>query len=102
LRTVPPSSSLFPYTTLFRSIMDEVKSERSSIIQSVDVCIDVLLDVAKNPDCTLADIARSIAETKPRILRMLRTMERRGLVRKSRDRKSTRLNQSRENLVCRL
>lgn len=65
--------------------MDEVKSERSSIIQSVDVCIDVLLDVAKNPDCTLADIARSITETKPRILRMLRTMERRGLVRKSRN-----------------
>ncbi|MDW9589973.1 helix-turn-helix domain-containing protein [Sinorhizobium meliloti] len=62
---------------------DERKQEKISTVQSVDVCIDVLLDVAKNPDCRLADIARNIGETKPRILRMLRTMERRGLVRKS-------------------
>ncbi|WP_150130198.1 IclR family transcriptional regulator [Sinorhizobium sp. RAC02] len=57
--------------------------EKSSTVQAVDVCIDVLLDVAKNPDCRLADIAKSTGETKPRILRMLRTMECRGLVRKS-------------------
>ncbi|WKL39355.1 IclR family transcriptional regulator (plasmid) [Sinorhizobium meliloti] len=57
--------------------------KKNSTVQSVDVCIDVLLDVAKNPDCRLVDIARDIGETKPRILRMLRTMERRGLVRKS-------------------
>ncbi|MDE4605714.1 IclR family transcriptional regulator [Sinorhizobium meliloti] len=62
---------------------DERKQEKNSTVQSVDVCIDVLLDVAKNPDCRLVDIARDIGETKPRILRMLRTMERRGLVRKS-------------------
>ena len=63
--------------------MDDDQSEKNNIIQSVDVCIDVLLNVAKNPDIRLTEIARNIGETKPRILRMLRTMERRGLVRKS-------------------
>jgi IclR family KDG regulon transcriptional repressor len=63
--------------------MDTTKEAKSHIIQSVDVCIDVLLNVAKHPDVRLTEIAQATGETKPRILRMLRTMERRGLVRKS-------------------
>ncbi|TCU11729.1 IclR family transcriptional regulator [Rhizobium sullae] len=58
-------------------------SEKDGTVQSVNVSIDVLLNVAKNPDIRLSEIAKNIGETKQRILRMLRTMERRGLVRKS-------------------
>ncbi|WP_407866975.1 IclR family transcriptional regulator [Phyllobacterium phragmitis] len=56
---------------------------RANFIQSLDVGIDVLMAVAKHPDIRLSEIARNICETKPRILRMLRTLERRGLVRRS-------------------
>ncbi|GHC76937.1 IclR family transcriptional regulator [Limoniibacter endophyticus] len=63
--------------------MRTVEDNKKDIIQSVDVCIDVLLNVAKHPDIRLSEIARDINETKPRILRMLRTLEHRGLVRKS-------------------
>ncbi|MHC1551171.1 IclR family transcriptional regulator [Phyllobacterium sp. K27] len=63
---------------------DAANGKTSDIIQSVDVCIDVLLHVAKHPDIRLSDISRNIGETKPRILRMLRTLEYRGLIRKSR------------------
>lgn len=62
---------------------DEGQSQKNDIVQSVDVSIEVLLNVAKNPDVRLSEIAQNINETKPRILRMLRTLERRGLVRKS-------------------
>ncbi|WP_271896709.1 IclR family transcriptional regulator [Candidatus Phyllobacterium onerii] len=62
---------------------DVAKEKTGDIIQSVDVAIDVLLHVAKHPDIRLSDISRNIEETKPRILRMLRTLEQRGLVRKS-------------------
>ncbi len=56
---------------------------KSDILQSVDKSIDVLLHVAQHPDIRLSEIARNINETKPRILRMLRTLERRGLIRKN-------------------
>lgn len=56
--------------------------ENKDIIQSVDTAITVLMTVAQKPDIRLSDIARSLDETKPRILRMLRTLEHRGLVRK--------------------
>ena len=62
---------------------DVAKEKTGDIIQSVDVAIDVLLHVAKHPDIRLSDISRNIEETKPRILRMLRTLEQRELVRKS-------------------
>lgn len=63
--------------------MDKRQPSKSDIVQSVDVCIEVLLNVAKNPDIRLTEVAQNLGETKPRILRMLRTLERRGLVRKS-------------------
>ncbi|MFC3219953.1 IclR family transcriptional regulator [Tianweitania populi] len=59
------------------------KAPERDVLQSVNVCLDVLLSVAQTPDVRLTEIARSLGETKPRILRMLRTLERRGLVRKS-------------------
>jgi DNA-binding IclR family transcriptional regulator len=52
------------------------------IVQSLDVGLGVLMTVAKHPDIRLSEIARLKGETKPRILRMLRTLERRGLVRR--------------------
>ncbi|WP_445503326.1 IclR family transcriptional regulator [Microvirga sp. G4-2] len=57
--------------------------ENTDIIQAVDVSISVLMAVAKSPDTRLTDIARKLNQTKPRILRMLRTLEHRGLVRKT-------------------
>lgn len=63
--------------------MSGIKSaENASIVQSLDVGIDVLMAVAQHPDIRLSEIARLKGETKPRILRMLRTLEQRGLVRK--------------------
>jgi DNA-binding IclR family transcriptional regulator len=61
----------------------ELATDNSYIIQSLDVGIDVLMTVAQHPDIRLSDIARQTNETKPRILRMLRTLEQRGLVRRS-------------------
>lgn len=57
--------------------------ENTTYLQSVDTAISVLLAVAKTPDIRLSDIARNLNETKPRILRMLRTLEQRGMVQKS-------------------
>jgi IclR family transcriptional regulator, KDG regulon repressor len=57
--------------------------ENSNIIQAVDTAISVLMAVAQNPDARLTDIARKLDETKPRTLRMLRTLEHRGFVRKT-------------------
>lgn len=59
--------------------------ENTGIVQSVDTAISVLMEVAKNPDIRLSDISRNICETKPRVLRMLRTLEHRGMVRKSQE-----------------
>lgn len=57
--------------------------ENALILQSVDTAISVLMEVAKTPDIRLSEIARSLGETKPRILRMLRTLEYRGMVQKT-------------------
>ncbi|RYG99342.1 MAG: IclR family transcriptional regulator [Alphaproteobacteria bacterium] len=57
----------------------------SGIVQSVDTAISVLMAVAKTPDIRLSEISRTIGETKPRVLRMLRTLEHRGMVRKAQD-----------------
>nr|WP_280953485.1 IclR family transcriptional regulator [Phyllobacterium phragmitis] len=53
------------------------------MVQSVDTAISVLMAVAKTPDVRLSDIARNLGETKPRVLRMLRTLEHRGMVQKT-------------------
>ncbi|PYE86473.1 IclR family transcriptional regulator [Phyllobacterium leguminum] len=58
-----------------------VNSDKN-VLESVNAAISVLMYVAKQPDVRLSEIARALSETKPRILRMLRTLEHRGLVRK--------------------
>lgn len=55
----------------------------SEYIQSVDLAISILIEIAGSADITLSETARRLGETKPRILRSLRTMERRGLLQKS-------------------
>lgn len=57
--------------------------EKSDIVQSVDLAIVVLMEVAKFADVRLSEIARNLGETKPRILRMLRTLEHRALIQKT-------------------
>lgn len=52
-------------------------------LETVDKAIDVLLFVAKQPDVRLSEIARQLGDTKPRILRMLHSLEHRGLVRRN-------------------
>ncbi|MGO7778443.1 IclR family transcriptional regulator, partial [Rhizobium johnstonii] len=47
--------------------MDKRQPSKRDIVQSVDVCIDVLLNVAKNPDIRLNEVAQNLGETKPRI-----------------------------------
>src|SRR5688572_31237058 len=83
----PPQSTLFPYTTLFRSILDLSKIESGT----------VTVDIEDIPFATLRDSIdrnfRHVAEAKNLPLRLLfaddlpRSME-------SEDRKSTRLNSS--------
>src|SRR3546814_5160083 len=58
-------------------------SEKTDILQSVDAALAVLMEVAKVADARLSEIARSLGETKPRTLRMLRTLEHPGLVQKT-------------------
>lgn len=59
--------------------------DKRYLVQSLDIGIHVLMTIAKHPDIRLTDIARETGETKPRILRMLRTLEHRGLIRRSQD-----------------
>lgn len=56
---------------------------KNDIIQSVDTALDVLMTVAQKPDATLSDLARTLGETKPRVLRMLRTLEHKGFIRRT-------------------
>lgn len=60
-----------------------VKIDKNDLIQSVDIAIDVLMTVAQKPDSTLSDLARTLSETKPRVLRMLRTLEHKGFIRRT-------------------
>lgn len=53
---------------------------KSPVIQSLDLAITILMKLAESPDLTLTGLARSLGETKQRILRSLRSMEHRGLV----------------------
>lgn len=57
-------------------------TKNSSILQTVDLALDVLGLVAHEPHLTLSDIAKTLGQTKPRILRILRTLEHRGYIRR--------------------
>src|SRR5688572_31284953 len=74
----PPRSTLFPYTTLFRSLLVVVAQERVD-----DVA--VAMEAVRPP--VLPQLAR-------RVLDVRREPRQHGLVRRGLDRKSTRLNSS--------
>lgn len=50
------------------------------LVESVDTAFRVLREIGRSPDSTLSDLARNLGETKPRVLRMLRTMEHHSVV----------------------
>src|SRR5256885_4458985 len=75
----PPRSTLFPYTTLFRS-QPEVDTSQIVVLRSVRVRPTLIFQGRVEGD--------SAATDPPDLL--------------PRDRKSTRLNSSQSNLVCRL
>lgn len=58
-------------------------SEDPPILQSVDLSISVLMEIAKHADIRLTEIAQNLNETKPRILRSLRTMKHRSFVQRT-------------------
>src|SRR5690554_7115843 len=75
----PPKSTLFPYTTLFRSIILEEEYE-----QLEEITINFNRPVIKyTPDGVIVDIANSYLKTMPSTMDVL-----------GQDRKSTRLNSS--------
>src|SRR3712207_7136587 len=79
----PPRSTLFPYTTLFRSDPDAAE----------DLAQETLLEAWRH-----ADKLHDPTGTVPWLWAIARNV----CLRHARDRKSTRLNSSHANLVCRL
>src|SRR5437660_3099247 len=71
----PPRSTLFPYTTLFRSLRDDLRLHQR------------LVDAEGRPD-------RGLRLPPAALHGPARTRDRRGAARTGRDRKSTRLNSS--------
>lgn len=61
-------------------------SSNSNILQSVDLALEVVNLIAHEPHVTLSELAKTLGETKPRILRVLRTLEQRGFVRRINER----------------
>jgi IclR family KDG regulon transcriptional repressor len=59
------------------------RSDEPPILQSVDLSISVLMEIAKHADIRLTEIAQNLGETKPRILRSLRTMKQRSFVQRT-------------------
>src|SRR5258708_30968398 len=80
----PPRSTLFPYTTLFRSLPDVKNEALEETCDAPSSCPCILCSLAG-----LADADRGLGRTRHRIHRQWRTC-----YQPSRDRKSTRLNSS--------
>src|SRR5690606_40148036 len=84
----PPTSPLFPYTTLFRSYYDESGALRDMIQNHM---LQLLCLVAMEPPAS--DDANALRDEKLKVLRALRPIVN-GEVARETDRKSTRLNSS--------
>src|SRR5690349_24014694 len=83
----PPRPTLFPYTTLFRSLRVEPLAGTPRVVQRVDRVVELHPQLEMNPRAGIElrrdlelDLTRRRHEVSPRIL--------------ERDRKSTRLNSS--------
>src|SRR3712207_8729659 len=84
----PPRSTLFPYTTLFRSVLvdaDAVEAERVGVLELVHV---VVIDL----------VAEDWVVERVRDIHPHRAVRLAEIVRQIRDRKSTRLNSSHANI----
>src|SRR3712207_8499784 len=77
----PPRSTLFPYTTLFRSVAD-------SAVEAGDVELDALRGFERRGELALGGLARLNIGLQLRTVRHTRAV----------DRKSTRLNSSHANI----
>src|SRR5690349_22222442 len=92
----PPRSTLFPYTTLFRSADGGQIDHRRGIAVELQLDAGADAETRRAPRAVPVDLLRRFFG---------RDAARRGRRRRGGghlDRKSTRLNQSRRDLVCRL
>src|SRR2546426_7837348 len=86
----PPRSTLFPYTTLFRSIGNNVKIQNNvSIYEGVTLEDDVFC----GPSCVFTNVLNPRSHV-PRKHEYQPTLVKRGSSIGAKDRKSTRLNSS--------
>src|SRR3712207_9541157 len=98
----PPRSTLFPYTTLFRSYMDEEATPTLAPVPGVDLdeYKRTLIERFSNPEVR-DTIARLAAESSDRIPKWLLPVIRAQLE-SGRSEEHTSELQSRQYLVCRL
>ncbi|AHF75781.1 IclR family transcriptional regulator [Sodalis praecaptivus] len=66
----------------------ETEAEASYRIDAVDCALDVLMIVSSDPHLGLSEIARKLGASRQRIFRMLRNLEARGMIERSRDGKT--------------
>src|SRR2546430_16170273 len=93
----PPRSTLFPYTTLFRSGMDVIREARV-IFDNYQLATQILAASIRHPRHVVeaAMIGADVATLPPDVLKklLLHPLTDRGLEQFLADRKSTRLNSS--------
>ena len=90
----PPRSTLFPYTTLFRSIARRVVVEpRPGFIEPVNLFVAVLLEPGNRKSAVFTDVVRPLREIEVELIEAARPEVARAESER-RDRKSTRLNSS--------
>src|SRR3712207_8559626 len=92
----PPRSTLFPYTTLFRSTQDAVArlAERGHRVESLDGCGEPVTGAAHTPMVPGSAVAKSSGRIAP--------ARRAPMKRSTRSEEHTSELQSRQYLVCRL
>src|SRR5690606_41465763 len=97
----PPRSTLFPYTTLFRSLSQGERGAKRQLVGAVDVAVPaVAAGLAVGAEADQVELAvlarRAVLElAAPGVLEL-------GLAGVGRSEEHTSELQSRENLVCRL
>src|SRR5205823_8275762 len=98
----PPNSTLFPYTTLFRSFLDLKGRVAKRLLQLVTENLDDLPDDGVVvPGVTQADLASLCGGSRENVTRILKEFERRGLVhRDGRSEEHTSELQSLAYIVC--
>src|SRR3712207_7273490 len=102
----PPRSTLFPYTTLFRSQQAEAALRRQELAQGgLRRTLEELLGEGGTQDLNLvikADVAGSVEALKEALARLSTDEVRVNIVRSGRSEEHTSELQSRQYLVCRL